>query len=163
MPIVVCYSGSNQGSGFSNGYQESAVSGDHGGDPSGDDDDDGDYQDENYNELLEALVKKWLGVQLTHEVSASATEAFWKTTMDVIPTLIDHRNRFNIQKPVPGYKHLRRQLYKDFCPDISMKYVFMKKSDDSIEVVECTKAPTRSKSEYIKLYEEAHIKVMSFY
>ena len=132
------------------------VPGDPGSDPSFFSDDD---EVENYKGLLDELSKKWLNVQLTHEVSASATESFWKTAMNLMPPLFEHRNRLHIQKNVPGYKHLRRQLYNDFCPEITMTFAFMKISDQSIEVIECNTAQTRSKSEYIKLYEEANIKV----
>ena len=147
----------NSNGGSSNGYPNTSVSGDPGSDPSfssGDEE-----EEEDYKGLLEALVKKWLNVQLTHEVSASATEAFWKTAMDFIPKLAEHRSQNNINKNVPGYKHLRSTLYKDYCPKIYMTFAYMKKSDNTIEIVECEKAPRRPKSQYIKLYEEAHIKV----
>lgn len=109
--------------------------------------------------MLEEMSKKWLHVQMTHQVSASATEAFWKTANELMPLVYDHRNRLNIQKNVPGFKHLRRKLYKENCPEINMKYVYKNKRDNSIEIVECKKAPSRSKSNYIKLYEEANVKV----
>ena len=132
---------------------------DHGSEPSSSS---SDNEEENYHGLRDQLAKKWLNIQLTHEVSASATESFWKAAMGLIPPLFEHRRQFEIKKKVPGYKHLRRQLFKDNCPEISMKFAFMKRSDRSIEVVDCNIAPTRSKSEYIKLYEEAHIKVSNF-
>ena len=46
------------------------------------DDDGGDSGDNpggpGYFDLLDELSKKWLAIQLTHNVSLKATDAFWK-------------------------------------------------------------------------------------
>lgn len=65
-------------------------------------------------------------------------------------------------KNVPGFIHLRRKLYSEICPQVHMKCVYLNKTTDSIEIVHCTKDPGNRypKSNYIKLFEEAHIKVI---
>lgn len=123
-----------------------------------------DEDEEIYGEVLDSLYKQWLLVQLTHNVSAAATNSFWRIAFEFIPTLCRIREQRNIKKKVPGYIHIRRNLYDDICQKVHMKFAFLNKSNNSIEVVECDKAPDKRypRSRYIKLYEEAHVKVMPF-
>lgn len=85
--------------------------------------------------------------------------------MNSIPDLFKHREQFNVQRKVPCYEHMRRQLYSVNCPKIHMQYAFLKISDNSIHIVDCENAPIKRfpRSEYEKLYEEGHIKVIMCY
>ena len=140
---------------------------DQGHPPSDSPNDSSDYGNEseddsdNYFEILESITKKWLLIQLTHNVSAAATNSFWQASFDSIPILCAVKERCNIDVNVPGFIHIRRKLYSNICPTVHMKYVFLERSTNSIEVVHCTKDPGKRylKSRYTKLYEEAHIKV----
>lgn len=125
-------------------------------DPESSDGDEG-----NYNGTLNSLSEKWLQVQLTHRVSATAANSFWTTAMQLIPEVCRTREASNITKNVPCFEHIRRKLYSDNCPTVHMTFVYYNKTTQSIEAVECEKNPGKKypKSKYILLYEEAHIKV----
>ena len=99
-------------------------------------------------------------VQLTHDVSAAAANSFWKIASTSIPELFHAREELQIKKNVPGYIHLRRKLYEE-SPTVHMKFVYMNRETKAIEIVQCTKAPVKNfpKSKFVKLYEEAHVKV----
>lgn len=79
-----------------------------------------------------------------------------------MPDIFRMRSELNIKKKIPGFIHVRRKLYDDLSPKVHMKYVYIRKSDETIEVVHCTVDPGNQypKALYIKLYEEAHVKVI---
>ena len=117
--------------------------------------------EQNYHGLLEKLSKKWINVQLTHRVSATAANSFWKLAVESFPPLSLARQKDQVKKNVPCLIHQRRKLYKESCPVIHMTFVYLNRSTQAIENVQCKEAPTRKfpKNKYLKLYEEAHIKV----
>lgn len=84
--------------------------------------------------------------------------------MKFVPDLLEKKESQNIKRKVPTFKHLRRQLYNDNCPEVQMKYVFRDLLDGSIKVVNTTTAPKECnlRSRYEKLYEEAHVKVCMY-
>ena len=51
-------------------------------------------------------------------------------------------------------------MYKENCPEINMKFVYLNKNNQDVEVVHSKTNPARryNKANYIKLYEEAHVK-----
>lgn len=121
--------------------------------------------DQNYQEILQALSEKWLLVQLTHNVSAAATNSFWQYVVDFFPALFLAKEKSNVNKNIPGYIHQRRKLYNDICPEIHMKFVYLNRSTGVIETILCNKDPSQKypKAKYLKLYEEAHINVSLFH
>ena len=116
---------------------------------------------DNYFQVLRSMSKKWMDVQINHDVSECATNSFWQLAFDMIPIILGIKERCNIKKEVPGFIHIRRKLKEEKCPDIHMKFVYLNRSTNSVEEVQCRKAPVKEypKANYIKLYEEAHIKV----
>ena len=114
-----------------------------------------------YQDTLSQLSESWLMAQLTHNVSAAATNCFWDIALRSFPALSDARERSMRKKNVPGYIHLRRQLYKERCPEVHMRFAYLNKDSGTIEVVDCKNDPGQRfpRSKYTKLFEEAHIKV----
>ena len=113
-----------------------------------------------YSNLLTILSEKWLYTKLTHQVSAAASKSFWKTAMECVPALYEAKKEVNVTKNTPGFIHQRRKLYKDMCPEVHLKYAFLNKENNQTEVIHSKTAPSKyNTSKYIKLYEEAHIKV----
>ena len=112
--------------------------------------------------MLESLSKKWQLIQLTHNVSAAATNSFWQFGLSLFPGLVAAKEMSGTNKNVPGFIHLRRELQQDMCPPIYMTFAYLNRITKNVEIIKCNKAPIRKfpKSQYIKLYEEAHIKVI---
>ena len=129
-----------------------------------DDEEEGDNaeeENEDYYDLLATLSKKWLNVQLTHQVSAAATNSFWAIANTFLPVISAAKDKCNVNKNVPGFVHIRRTMKKQMCPEVQMKFVYLNKNTRAIEVVHSKTSPDHkyNQSCYEKLYEEAHISV----
>lgn len=129
-------------------------------DPGGQEDNNIDLQDD-YHEMLKEVAEKWLLVQLTHRVSISASNSFWEFAVNSIPKLSQCKNDRSIKKAIPGYIHLRRKMYKEQCPKVHMKFVYLNKNTEAIEIVHTNTNPAKqyNRINYVKLYEEAHFEV----
>lgn len=60
------------------------------------------------------------------------------------------------------YFQVRKNVYKDICPDVEMTFYFLNKNDGTIVRVSDDHTPLNKYQrdpQYQKLYEEAHIKV----
>lgn len=127
--------------------------------PAEDEEEEGD----NYKAIFENVSKKWLNVQLTHDVSMAAANSFWTQAIRFFPALASARERSGVEKSVPGFIHVRRQLYKEYCPEVHMKFVYLNRNTNAVETYHGSKCPRKQfpRNQYIKLYEEAHVKVYS--
>lgn len=129
------------------------------------DDDDSDEDDDgnNYKDVLDSFSKNWLLTQLTHKVSARATNRFWDESMKFMPKLLELRSLQAPQKKIPKFINQRRKLYSDKCPEVKMEFAFKHKSTGVIKKVESSSAPLKAlqhNENYIKLYEIASVKVI---
>ena len=79
----------------------------------------------NYYDMLDALVKKWMTIHLTHNVSLTATYEFWRVALNFFPKLKERKERDEITRKTPQFSHLRRQLYKDMCPKVELYLFFL--------------------------------------
>ena len=118
---------------------------------------------DNYFTVLSKLADQWLNGQLTHSVSASATNFFWDIAMKYIPLLSSLKTRDNLTRKTPSFTQERKKLFKDHCPGIKMRYGFKHKATGAVETVDCgtAQAKTFEKNQnYVKVYEEAHVEVI---
>ena len=121
---------------------------------------DGDH----YFSVLSSLSEKWLNTQLTHNVSAAATNSFWKISMELIPKLVSQKESDNITRKTPTFTQERRKLYRDNCPPVKMTFAFKNKSTGNIETVDCDATPMNAyqrNPSYVKVFEEAHVEVIT--
>ena len=87
---------------------------------------------------------------------------FWETAFDFIPELVSLRERDSITKKTPTFIHERRNLYKNDCPEVQMKFGFKNKMTGVIETVDCTAAPVdafQRNPNYVKVFEESYVQV----
>ena len=119
--------------------------------------------EENFFTVLEDMSKKWMCSQLTHRVSATASNTLWDVAMDMIPKLITLKNWDNITRKTPKFTQQRRKLYRDLCPPVKMRFGFLYKNTGAIETVDCDSTPSNTfqrNPDYVKIYEEAHVQVI---
>lgn len=112
--------------------------------------------------MLHSLSKKWLLTQLSHKVSAKATNAYWELCMEYVPNLKQMWHREGQVKDIPGFIRQRRKLHKEYCPTVEMEFGFRKKTDGSIHKVYTETSPLKqfqNNPDYTKLYEISTIKV----
>ena len=97
---------------------------------------------------------------MTHKVSESAADDFWKNGMMAFHQLQLLREQEQVRKNVPTFVHQRRKLFEEMNPSIESKSVFRDKTNGTIVTVDTTKRSARQyqNSRYEKLYDEAHIK-----
>lgn len=131
--------------------------------PSGDSGDDGD--ENNYATLFRSFSEKWLNTQLTHYVSLTATNAFWRLALEFIPPVMETRKKESIHRKIPQFVQVRRNLYKEIAPKIKMSFAFLNKENGTIVKVAEDHTPLskfQRDPHYQKLYEEAHIEVIKY-
>ena len=83
--------------------------------------------------------------------------------MKYVADIYDLKVAEGITRKIPQFNQIRKTMYKDFCPPISMTFVFLNKADGSIISVHEDHTPLarfQRDPQYQKLYEEAHIQVI---
>lgn len=116
-----------------------------------------DVEGESYDEILEKLKSAWLLTEIRHRVSKSATDHFWRTALHF----------FHKLKSAPGnkrtnqFKSVRRAMYTDVVPIISLEIGYKNRTTGEIEVVNDISTPLKrySPHQYEKLYEIGTVKV----
>ena len=76
---------------------------------------------------------------------------------------MDRKKTENVRKKIPQYPQIRKNIYKDICPEIKMNFAYLNTSDGSISHVSADTTPLNQYQRdpvYKKLYEEAHIEVI---
>ena len=115
-----------------------------------------------YFDLLDQLVKDWMSIQLTHNVSLTATYEFWKLALKTFPKLMEVKKAENVERKTPQFIHLKRQLYKDVCPKIYLDLVYLDTTTNESVHVDSTHIPVREYEQnprYLKQCKTAKIKV----
>ena len=117
---------------------------------------------DNFNSLFSSFSKQWVNAQLTHKVSLAAANSFWGLSFKYLKDIFHLKNTEGIKKKIPQFIQVRKNIYKDLCPDVKMIFVFLNKTDNTIIRVEEDKTPLNEYErdpKYQKLYEEARIEV----
>ena len=109
--------------------------------------------------LVEELVKEWLLIELTHNVSKHATDSFWKIALKYFPKLNEYISQGN---KILQFQQLRKKLYSSYAPDVTMCVTFQNRETNTLhELQEVVSIPkTRfPPNQFKKLYETAKVKV----
>ena len=99
-------------------------------------------------------------------MSLSGSNAFWKLSFQYVAKLQDMKKAENVKKKIPQFYQVRKNVYKDLCPDVKMSFAFLNIQDGSIIHVKEDHTPLnryQRDPKYKKLYEEAHIEVISIF
>ena len=114
--------------------------------------------------MFQSFSKQWLHAQLTHNVSLSAAKTFWKLSLHHVGELLAKKKEENITRKIPQFPQVRKNIYKDICPEVEMTVAFRDKNDNSMVFVMDNEPQLITQYQrdprYQKLYEEAHIKVI---
>ena len=62
--------------------------------------------EDSYKDVMQQFSEEWLQTQLTHHVSLSATNAFWRVSMNFIPKIMELRNAELINRKVPQFNQV---------------------------------------------------------
>ena len=119
-----------------------------------------------YVSFFNSFCKQWLHTQLTHHVSLAASNTFWKLSFENISKIFDLKRNENISRKIPQFYQIRKNFYKDNCPEVKMSFAFLDKNDQSIIHVNGDTTPLKEyerNPQYQKLYEEAHIEVIAMF
>ena len=106
---------------------------------------------------------EWLRIQLTHDVSIAATDAFWSLAIQWIGRLHRIRDIQGIKRKIPQFPNQRKKMYEKECPKVSMSFTYMNnETDEIIHVNNVENTPLKNydrNNAFTKLYESAFIKV----
>ena len=119
--------------------------------------------DNEFSKLLDDLVKQWLLVELTNNVSKHATDAFWRLALKFFPLLTTLPAN---GKKILQFQQLRKKLYSEYVPDISMCVTFEERETNQLHhLMDITSIPKNRfpPHQYKKLYETAKVKVITYF
>ena len=104
---------------------------------------------------IEELAKKWLNIELSHHVSKTASNEFWKVALQIIPKLVP-------MKKTPTFPTLRKKMYGSLIPPINLHIAYENKATGEVQYVDQESTPISAfpVSDYTKLFEVATVKVI---
>lgn len=116
--------------------------------------------DDDYDSIFAELKAKWLLTEQEHTASKTASDMFWKLSMEYFPRLEAAHGK---RKNTPQFNSIRRKMYLDVLPPIQIEIGFKNKATGDIVVVNDTITPLKRfpNSNYEKLYEIGTVKVSS--
>ena len=131
------------------------------------DDDDPSVHDESFDDidyfsLFDRISQMWLEVELTHNVSKSASNAFWKIATTVMMQLFQKKEELNIRRKIPMFPNQRKLLYEQHTLPVDLSFVFKHNASGVLTKVNRTDKTPISRfpaSEYTKLLEIGSMKV----
>lgn len=117
---------------------------------------------ETYKSILKSLSKEWMDNEVHHDVSQAASDSFFEIAKKWFFKLICAKQREGLAVKTPGFPHIRRKMYEEKVPKISLKIAYMHKETQVITVkddLESTPTSQFPPSQYQKLFEIASVKV----
>ena len=125
------------------------------------DDSDGSHIHPNYFSMLHTLSKKWLEIELCHNVSNSASDAFWELATSHVYNMFKVKNDAGIKKKTPQFSHLRKKLSARYCLPVRLDFIYKCNSTGRLtKVLDSSKTPTSRfpPSSYTKVLEIGTVK-----
>ena len=121
-----------------------------------------DINDSNYADMLEDLSKSWLLIELQHNVSSAASDAFWKLAMNSFSHLMTTKEACKVTRKTPQFTHLRRKLRDMYVPPIQLEIGYKNKETEEEIHITTDKIPISKfpKSKFQPLYEIATVQVI---
>ena len=116
-----------------------------------------------FDSLFDSFSKQWLHTHLTHHVSLAASNTLWQLAFKYVSKIQELKQHEDVKRKIPQFLQTRKNLYKDYCPDIKMNFIFLNKNDQSITHVDVDRTPLKDydrNPQFQKLYEEAHVEVI---
>lgn len=118
---------------------------------------------DDYKTILDFLSKEWIKIELTHQVSKVASNAFWSMAKNWFPRLFHAKEMQNIHRKTPNFAHIRRKMYKENVPPIHLEFCFKHKESGVLTIVKDSSITPKTRfppNEYQKLWEVAYVKVL---
>ena len=117
-----------------------------------------DEEEEDYATVLEKLKSQWLLTEIHHSVSKTASEEFWRVSLEYFHKLESSRGR---KKKTSQFKSIRRHMHHNLIPQIDLEIACKNRTTGQITFVKDTVTPLKrfSPSQYEKLYEIGSVKV----
>lgn len=98
------------------------------------DDDDSEIEEflepDDYETVFAHLSKEWLKVELNHNVSKVAANAYWKVGRDWFHRMFHAKELQNVTKKTPSFVHTRRKMHDELVPPINLEIAFQSKQTE---------------------------------
>ena len=118
-----------------------------------------------FDSLFQSFSNQWLHTHLTHHVSLAASNQFWQLAFKFVSNIEDLKHQENNSRKIPQFLQVRKNIYTDNCPKVTMTFAYLNKNDQSIIHVNVDQTPINDfdrNPQFQKLYEEAHVDVRIF-
>ena len=134
------------------------------GDSSGEESDESEHElplENDYVTLLENFSEKWVSMELDHTVSKIASDDFWRLACEFLPKIVYARSAQNVTRKLPQFSHIRKKLYNDNVPEVTLEIGYKNKDTDEVTVVTDTITPIKQypPNQFEKMFEIASVKV----
>ena len=115
----------------------------------------GDISEEEQEYFFENLKSQWLLTETQHNVSKSASEAFWKVALRNFPKLAKRKRK------TPQFKTIRQKMHQDLLPSIDMEIAYRNKASGEITIIKDSITPRKKfpSNEYEKIFEIGTLQV----
>ena len=111
---------------------------------------------------LQTVAKEWLLLEMSHNVSKTASDMFWEVAKKLFHGLVEEKMKCKKNKKIPTFTHIRRVLVSRNCPEIHLDLAYKTKATGEIvRLNDLQKIPVNEykRSLYEPLYEIASIQV----
>ena len=115
-----------------------------------------------FHDFQKDLAEKWVLLEISHRVSKTASNELWRLANSGFKKLFELKKQQKVVKKVPQFAQLRRCLYRDNVPPVSLEVAYRNKETDQVVVLKnLEKDPPVSQyppDKFTKLYESATVK-----
>ena len=118
------------------------------------------YQD--FSKMLKSVAKDWLLLEISHNVSKTASDAFWEVAKKLLHGLVEEQLKSKKKKKIPTFTHIRRLLVVQHCPDIKLNLGYKRKDNGEMVILDdLRKIPVTqyNRGGYEPMYEIASLQV----
>lgn len=117
-----------------------------------------------YQSILEHLSREWIQLEINHEVSKTASNAFWDLAKLWFHRLFRAKEIQKVKKKTPTFEHIRKTLHDKYVPPIKMEFSYKDRETGEVIITENLSKNPNSQfpvQQYKKLWETAHVEVTS--
>lgn len=116
---------------------------------------------DDYETMLDSLVKQWVLLEIKHRTSKSGSEEFWDLAKSFFPKLQSARIAEMVYKPIPKLRSQRKKIYRDEVPDVHLELGFVNKDTNELNVINVDHTPTNQfdRKTFEKVFEVGTVQV----
>lgn len=117
---------------------------------------------EDYDTILKHLSKQWIDTEISHRVSKTASDAFWKLGKKWFHKLFQTKAAQGVRRKTPDFTQIRRRLYIEYVPPIKMDICYEDRENGALSIIQDTLVTPKSQfppHRFTKVWEIGKVEV----